>query len=121
MKGSNFSPFSAPEVGIHLGNIQLSRFCPPLNLTDPELHRKQRGGFESHPGFIVEIINLRLFCSAILKDMLRSHLNNFKQDTGKHLQQVGAEFGTTTGRPRRCGWLDLVVVRYTHMVNGYTA
>jgi len=42
-------------------------------------------------------------------------------DTGAHLQRVGAEFGTTTGRPRRCGWLDLVVVKYTHMVNGYTA
>ncbi|XP_057315153.1 adenylosuccinate synthetase-like [Hydractinia symbiolongicarpus] len=42
-------------------------------------------------------------------------------DTGDHLQKVGAEFGTTTGRPRRCGWLDLVVVKYTHMVNGYSA
>jgi len=41
--------------------------------------------------------------------------------TGNHLQTVGGEFGTTTGRPRRCGWLDLVVVKYTHMVNGYTA
>lgn len=40
---------------------------------------------------------------------------------GEKLQSVGAEFGTTTGRPRRCGWLDLVVVRYTHMVNGFTA
>lgn len=40
--------------------------------------------------------------------------------TGDHLQQVGGEFGTTTGRPRRCGWLDLVVVRYTNMINGYT-
>jgi len=42
-------------------------------------------------------------------------------ETGDHLQQVGGEFGTTTGRPRRCGWLDLVVVKYTHMVNGYSA
>lgn len=42
-------------------------------------------------------------------------------DIGHQLQTVGAEFGTTTGRPRRCGWLDLVVVKYTHMVNGYTA
>jgi len=41
--------------------------------------------------------------------------------TGNHLQTVGGEFGTTTGTPRRCGWLDLVVVKYTHMVNGYTA
>jgi len=42
-------------------------------------------------------------------------------DIGKQLQQVGAEYGTTTGRPRRCGWLDLVVLKYTHMLNGYTA
>lgn len=42
-------------------------------------------------------------------------------DDGNRLQSIGAEFGTTTGRPRRCGWLDLVVVNYTHMVNGFTA
>ena len=45
----------------------------------------------------------------------------FFQANGEKLQSVGAEFGTTTGRPRRCGWLDLVVVKYTHMVNGFTA
>jgi len=40
-------------------------------------------------------------------------------DTGNHLQEVGAEFGTTTGRRRRCGWLDLVVLRHSIMINGY--
>ena len=40
--------------------------------------------------------------------------------TGKHLQQVGHEFGTTTSRPRRCGWLDLVVVRHSCMISGIT-
>jgi len=40
---------------------------------------------------------------------------------GEHLQEVGAEFGVTTGRRRRCGWLDLVVLRYSHLINGYTA
>jgi adenylosuccinate synthase len=38
--------------------------------------------------------------------------------TGEKIRQKGAEFGTTTGRPRRCGWLDLVVLRYTAMLNG---
>lgn len=38
-----------------------------------------------------------------------------------HLQEVGAEYGTTTGRRRRCGWLDLVVIRYSHLINGYTS
>jgi len=42
-------------------------------------------------------------------------------DIGNHLQEVGAEFGVTTGRRRRCGWLDLVVVKHSTMINGYDA
>ena len=38
--------------------------------------------------------------------------------TGEKIRQKGAEFGTTTGRPRRCGWLDLVALHYTCMING---
>ena len=41
-------------------------------------------------------------------------------ETGAYLQEKGAEFGTTTGRVRRCGWLDLVVLRYAIRVNGIT-
>jgi adenylosuccinate synthase len=41
-------------------------------------------------------------------------------ETGDLLRKRGAEFGTTTGRPRRCGWLDLVVLRYAIRVNGFT-
>jgi adenylosuccinate synthase len=37
--------------------------------------------------------------------------------TGEQLREVGKEFGTTTGRPRRCGWLDAVALRYATMVN----
>ncbi|KAK7542124.1 adenylosuccinate synthetase-like protein [Phyllosticta citribraziliensis] len=40
---------------------------------------------------------------------------------GEKLQSVGREFGVTTGRKRRCGWLDLVVVRYSHDNNDYTS
>lgn len=40
---------------------------------------------------------------------------------GLHLQNVGGEFGTTTGRPRRCGWLDMVVVRHAVRLNGVTS
>ncbi|GAA4623757.1 adenylosuccinate synthase [Cellulomonas oligotrophica] len=39
---------------------------------------------------------------------------------GEWLRQVGGEFGTTTGRPRRTGWYDAVVVRYASLVNGLT-
>ena len=40
--------------------------------------------------------------------------------TGEKLRQVGHEFGTTTGRARRCGWLDLVALRYAVRINGMT-
>lgn len=40
--------------------------------------------------------------------------------TGHHLQQVGHEFGTTTSRPRRCGWLDLVIIKHSAMLSGLT-
>jgi adenylosuccinate synthase len=39
---------------------------------------------------------------------------------GEHIRQEGREFGTVTGRPRRCGWLDLVACRYTALLNGVT-
>ena len=41
-------------------------------------------------------------------------------DNGKHLQEKGHEFGTTTSRPRRCGWLDLMVVKHSCMLSGVT-
>jgi len=40
--------------------------------------------------------------------------------TGERLRENGGEFGTTTGRPRRCGWLDLVALRYAVRLNGMT-
>ena len=40
--------------------------------------------------------------------------------TGDTIRERGREYGTTTGRPRRCGWLDLVATRYSVMVNGVT-
>lgn len=39
---------------------------------------------------------------------------------GKRLREKGDEYGTTTGRPRRCGWLDLVALKYASLVNGFT-
>ncbi len=41
-------------------------------------------------------------------------------EVGQKLQQQGNEFGSTTGRPRRCGWLDLPSLRYAVMINGVT-
>ncbi|RFM29828.1 adenylosuccinate synthase [Deminuibacter soli] len=39
---------------------------------------------------------------------------------GEELRKIGNEFGATTGRPRRCGWIDLVALKYTCMINGVT-
>ncbi len=40
--------------------------------------------------------------------------------TGDELRKIGSEFGATTGRPRRCGWIDLVALQYACMINGVT-
>ncbi|KAG0672678.1 hypothetical protein C6P40_004939 [Pichia californica] len=42
-------------------------------------------------------------------------------EDGEKLQTIGFEFGVTTGRKRRCGWLDLVVLKYSTWINGYTS
>jgi adenylosuccinate synthase len=41
-------------------------------------------------------------------------------ESGERLRSVGAEYGTTTGRPRRCGWYDAVIARYAARINGVT-
>ena len=40
--------------------------------------------------------------------------------TGDKLREVGAEYGATTGRPRRCGWLDVEVLKFASLINGFT-
>eukprot|EP00397_Hematodinium_sp_SG-2012_P023386 GEMP01024291.1.p1 GENE.GEMP01024291.1~~GEMP01024291.1.p1 ORF type:complete len:449 (+),score=78.78 GEMP01024291.1:49-1395(+) len=42
-------------------------------------------------------------------------------EMGDHLRSVGHEFGTTTGRPRRCGWLDIPMIHFSHCLNGYSS
>jgi adenylosuccinate synthase len=43
-----------------------------------------------------------------------------EDETGDSLRNTGREFGATTGRPRRCGWLDLPALKYSIMLNGTT-
>ncbi len=45
-------------------------------------------------------------------------LTELENETGEYLRKRGNEFGTTTGRPRRCGWLDLVAAKYARRING---
>lgn len=47
-------------------------------------------------------------------------LTELFDETGEELRKKGAEFGATTGRPRRCGWLDLPALKYATMINGAT-
>ena len=42
-------------------------------------------------------------------------------EIGELLQKRGRDLGVTTGRKRRCGWLHLVLLKYAHMINGFTA
>lgn len=48
------------------------------------------------------------------------HPTELTDQIGEQIRKTGREYGTTTGRPRRCGWLDLVAVRYTAALNGTT-
>ena len=41
-------------------------------------------------------------------------------DVGTKLQEIGGEIGVSTGRRRRCGWLDLVILKYSAAINHYT-
>ncbi len=41
-------------------------------------------------------------------------------EVGNTMREKGGEYGTTTGRPRRCGWFDAVILRYANMINGLT-
>ena len=43
------------------------------------------------------------------------------EEAGTKLQDIGREWGVSTGRKRRCGWLDLVVLKYSTAINNYTA
>lgn len=47
-------------------------------------------------------------------------ISELTDETGKMIQEVGHEFGVTTGRPRRCGWFDSVIMKYAVLVGGIT-
>ena len=47
-------------------------------------------------------------------------VSELTDETGKMIQEVGHEFGVTTGRPRRCGWFDSVIMKYAVLVGGIT-
>ena len=59
----------------------------------------------------------KAYCTRVGSGPFPTELND---ETGERLRQEGREFGATTGRPRRCGWLDLPALKYAIMINGVT-
>lgn len=70
------------------------------------------------PSAIGEVIGItKAYCTRVGSGPFPSELDN---EVGEKLRQEGGEFGATTGRPRRCGWIDLPALKYTCMLNGVT-
>jgi adenylosuccinate synthase len=75
-------------------------------------------GLGVSPTKIREVIGVtKAYCTRVGSGPFPTELNDA---TGEELRKLGSEFGATTGRPRRCGWLDLVALRYACMINGTT-
>jgi len=73
-------------------------------------------GLGVSPRQIGEVIGVsKAYCTRVGGGPFPTELND---ETGEALRREGAEFGATTGRPRRCGWIDLPQLRYTVMLNG---
>ncbi|HEY0356339.1 MAG TPA: adenylosuccinate synthetase, partial [Flavisolibacter sp.] len=70
------------------------------------------------PQKIRDVIGVsKAYCTRVGGGPFPTELEN---ETGERLRQIGGEFGATTGRPRRCGWMDLVALQYAVMLNGVT-
>jgi adenylosuccinate synthase len=70
------------------------------------------------PSTIKEVIGItKAYCTRVGSGPFPTELHD---ETGELLRKEGAEFGATTGRPRRCGWIDLPQLKYAIMVNGVT-
>lgn len=70
------------------------------------------------PQKIRDVIGVtKAYCTRVGGGPFPTELDNA---TGEELRKIGNEFGATTGRPRRCGWIDLVALRFACMINGVT-
>ena len=75
-------------------------------------------GLGISPKSINRVIGIsKAYCTRVGSGPFPSELFN---ETGELLQKHGHEFGATTGRPRRCGWIDLPQLKYSIMINGVT-
>lgn len=70
------------------------------------------------PQKIREVMGVtKAYCTRVGSGPFPTELHD---ETGEELRKLGNEFGATTGRPRRCGWIDLVALKYACMINGVT-
>ena len=70
------------------------------------------------PSQIGEVIGItKAYCTRVGSGPFPTELHD---EVGEELRRVGAEFGATTGRPRRCGWIDLPALKYAIMIGGIT-
>ncbi|HEY9361692.1 MAG TPA: adenylosuccinate synthase [Chitinophagaceae bacterium] len=70
------------------------------------------------PQKIKDVIGVtKAYCTRVGSGPFPTELEN---ETGELLRKTGNEFGATTGRPRRCGWIDLVALQFACMINGVT-
>ena len=70
------------------------------------------------PSRVGEVYGItKAYCTRVGGGPFPTELND---ETGEALRKAGNEFGATTGRPRRCGWIDLVALRYAVMLSGVT-
>lgn len=70
------------------------------------------------PQKIKEVLGVtKAYCTRVGSGPFPTELND---ETGEKIRQLGNEFGSTTGRPRRCGWMDLVALQFACMINGVT-
>lgn len=70
------------------------------------------------PQKIRDVIGItKAYCTRVGSGPFPTELEN---ETGEELRKIGNEFGATTGRPRRCGWIDLVALKFACMINGVT-
>ncbi len=70
------------------------------------------------PNKINKIVGIfKAYCTRVGSGPFPSELND---ETGEKIRTLGHEFGATTGRKRRCGWIDLPALRYAIMINGVT-
>ena len=81
------------------GGVSIGTGLPPMALTEAVGVVKSYTTRVGKGPFVTELLN----------------------DTGDYIRERGHEYGTTTGRPRRCGWLDLVIVGFAVRINGITS